>query len=51
MEKINYDISLGACKGPPTLEVGRSMVDESSPSSDNSRSEAKNDCAKEIYNL
>ena len=47
-ENINYDTSLDACKGPPTLELGGNMAAESSTSSENSVSVAKNDCATEI---
>ena len=42
-EKINYDINLYACKGPPTLEEGKSPASESSLASENSGTEANND--------
>ena len=41
----NYDKSLGACKGPPTLKDGENPADDISPESDNSGIEANNDCA------
>ena len=40
-EKINYDTSLDAFKGPPTLEVGENPDAGSSPESENAGSEAK----------
>ena len=47
-EKINEDTSLDACKGPPTLEVGKNQADEISPKSENYGSESNRDCATEI---
>ena len=48
IEEINNNTSLDACKGPPTLEVGKNPADESSLESDNYVSESNNDCVTDI---
>ena len=48
IEEVNDNTSLDACKGPPTLEVGKNPADEISLESDNYGSKSNNDCVIDI---
>ena len=48
LDNINDATSLYACKAPPTLEKVENTATDSSPASENSGSECKNDCSTDM---